>query len=252
MIKTAFVYEWKNNQNGMKYLGSHFGYLNDGYISSSNHFNSFYNKNPNNFVRTIIYQGKNRIDALGKESELLHEVNASKNLDYYNLHNNPGKGWSHHDDPKLSKIYYDRISKSKLGKPSHNKGTAIKESQKIKLCDVWKVSGPNIEGEIEIVNMSEFCKKNNLNPSAMSAVARGKVKQHLGYICEKITNNRNVVYDPIEWKSKGKPGGVNFGKSNGFSKKVKIQEIVYDCMKEASEKTGLSLYLIRKNGEFNV
>jgi len=94
--------------------------------------------------------------------------------------------------------------------------------------------------------------KNNLNPSAMSAVARGKVRHHYGYKCKKLTNIKNVKYDYNEWESKGKPGGLNYGSKNGWSKKVKIEEVIYDCMREASEKTGLSLHIIRKNGDFNV
>jgi len=69
---------------------------------------------------------------------------------------------------------------------------------------------------------------------------------------EKLTNIKNVKYDYNEWESKGKPGGVNYGSKNGWSKKVKIEEVIYDCMREASEKTGLSLHIIRKNGDFNV
>jgi len=192
-------------------------------------------------------------DALKKESEMLNEVGAARNLKYYNLCNTPGKGWSHHDDDNISKIFYEKISKSKKGKPAHNKGIPMSQDQKKKLSDRWIVSGPNIDGEIEVDNMLQFCIKNNLNPSAMSAVARGKVSHHHYYKCKKITSKRDSNYKYKEWKSKGKVGGSkNFGSKNGFSKKVKIRDVVYECMREASEKTGLSLYLIRKHGDFNV
>lgn len=250
--KIAFVYEWNNLDNGMKYTGSHFGSLDDGYISSSDHFNSIYKKTPNLFYRKILFIFEKRVDALKKESEILNEVDAAKNLKYYNLCNTPGKGWSHHDDNELSKIFYDKISKAKKGKPAHNKGIPMNEDQKKKMSDIWIVSGPNIGGEIEIINMYKFCIEHNLNPSAMSAVARGKIQHHHGYKCRKITNKKNVKYEYVEWKSKGKPGGVSYGSKNGWSKKVKIGKVVYDCMREASEKTGLSLHLIRKKGDFNV
>ena len=250
--KIAFVYEWSNLKNGMKYIGSHFGFFDDGYISSSNHFNSIYKKYPDIFVRKILFVFEKRISALKKESEILNEENASKNPIYYNLCNTPGKGWSHHDDKDLSKIFYKKISKSKKGKPAHNKGIPMSEDQKKKLCDRWVVSGPNIVGEIEIDNMYQFCIENNLNPSAMSSVARGKKQHHHQYKCRKITSKRDINYEYKEWKSKGKPGGVSYGSKNGWSKKVKIGEVVYECMREASEKTGLSLHLIRKHGDFNV
>ena len=251
--KIAFVYEWNNLKTGMKYIGSHFGTFNDGYISSSNHFNLIYKKTPSIFERKILFVFEKRIDALKKESEMLNEVGAARNLKYYNLCNTPGKGWSHHDDDNLSKIFYEKISKSKKGKPAHNKGIPMSQDQKKKLSDRWIVSGPNIDGEIEVDNMLQFCIKNNLNPSAMSAVARGKVSHHHYYKCKKITSKRDSNYKYKEWKSKGKVGGSkNFGSKNGFSKKVKIRDVVYECMREASEKTGLSLYLIRKQGDFNV
>jgi hypothetical protein len=249
--KIAFVYEWNNIETEMKYIGSHFGLFNDGYISSSDYFNSIYKENPSIFERKILFIFQKRIDALTKELEMLTEVDAAKNSKYYNLCNNPGKGWSHHDDYELSKIFYDKISKSKKGKPAHNKGIPMGEEQKKKLSDIWIVTGPNIDGEIEIDNMNKFCIEHNLNPSAMSAVARGKIRHHHQYRCRKITNKRNVEYEYKEWKSKGKSGGVNYGSNNGWSKKVKIGETIYDCMREASEKTGLSLHLIRKQGDFN-
>ena len=77
-------------------------------------------------------------------------------------------------------------------------------------------------------------------------------EHHHQYKCRKITSKRDINYEYKEWKSKGKPGGVSYGSKNGWSKKVKIGEVVYECMREASEKTGLSLYLIRKHGDFNV
>jgi hypothetical protein len=253
MEKIPFVYQWENINTGKKYLGSHYGYLNDGYISSSKYFNEHYSKEPKNFKRVILKICSSRKEALDKERELLYFANSAKSEEYYNLHNESGLGWSHHEDPNLSKIYYERISKSKKGKPAPNKNVPMKDEQKDKLSDTWVVSGPNIQDSIEIKNMLQFCKENNLNPSAMSAVARGKVRQHKGFFCKKITNNRNVIYEPKEWKSKGKVGGsANFGSKNGWSKKVKIDGIIYDCMREASEKTGLSLHLIRKLGDFNV
>jgi hypothetical protein len=250
--KIAFVYEWTNIKNGTKYTGSHFGFINDGYISSSDYFNSIYKENPSIFKRKILFIFEKRIDALTKEFEILTEVDAAKNTKYYNLCNNPGRGWSHHDDCELSKIFYDKISKSKKGKPAHNKGIPMSEEQKKKMSDMWIVSGPNINGEIKINNMYKFCMEYNLNPSAMSAVARGKIQHHHQYKCRKITNKKNVKYEYKKWESKGKPGGVSYGAKNGWSKKVKIGEVIYDCMREASKQTGLSLHLIRKKGDFNV
>lgn len=253
MKKVSFVYLWKNLENGMKYIGSHHGTYEDGYVSSSTYFNEYYNQNSLIFERQILSVHNTRMEALMEEEKLLIEVDAANSEEYYNLINVCGKGWSHHENENLSKIYYDRISKAKKGISSKNKGVPMKEEQKLKLSDLWIVTGPGIDGYIIIKNMSKFCEENKLNPSAMSAVARGKIRKHLGYWCKKLTNKRNVVYEPKEWESKGKVGGSkNFGSKNGFSKKVKIDGVLYDCIREAVKKTGLSYYLIRKKGDFNV
>lgn len=49
----------------------------------------------------------------------------------------------------------------------------------------WEVIKPSGE-KIIIYHMQNFCKENNLWPSAMSQVAAGKQKAHKGYTCKKI------------------------------------------------------------------
>jgi len=250
-MKTGIVYEWTNIKNNMKYIGSHFGNVNDGYVSSSNYFNEIYNNNPELFAREVLCSGLTREDALNKEQKMLIEFNAARSVEFYNLHNYSGRGWSHHSDPELAKIYYSRISKGRKGQQANNKGVPMKTEQKKKLSDQWFVITPKRE-ELVIENMREFCINHHLNPSAMSRVARGIVKQHKGYFCKKLSNKRNVEYEYTAWVSKGKPGKANYGKDNPYSKKVKINNSVYDSMREAADATGLSLHLIRKQGDFNV
>ncbi len=238
---------WESVTTGKKYVGSHYGHLNDGYISSSNHFNEIYQADPASFSRRILYEGLSRKEALSIEKNLLIAVNAAASTDYYNLHNEPGKGWSHHSDPELAKIYYSKISKSKKGQPSKVKGQNIWTDQnrhKLKI-DRWLVRTPD-GTTFEIENMLSFCKKHDLNPSAMSAVARGNRRVYKGYWCKKLTNTRTVQYSYKEWESKGKPGKSNFGKENGQSKPIIIDGTRYDCMREASDATRLSYYKLRK------
>lgn len=250
-MKTGFIYQWTNVNNNMRYIGSHFGNVNDGYISSSNYFNEEYFKDPSTFVREILLSGLSREEALEKEQAMLIELDAARSLEFYNLHNYSGKGWTHHSDPSLAKIYYSRISKGRKGQPAKNKGVPMTPEQKKKLADQWLVVDPTGE-EFVIHNMREFCLNNDLNPSAMSRVARGKVRQHKGYFCKKLSNNRAVDYEYQPWASKGKPGKARYGGDNSFSKKVKINNTIYNSMQEASNDTGLSLHLIRKKGDFNV
>lgn len=253
IMKTGFVYMWTSKSTSKKYIGSHYGEFNDNYISSSKFFDEIYNENPDDFTRTILISGLTRDQALVEEEKRLVQVDAANNIEYYNLHNHPGRGWSHHDNPELAKIYYDRISKARKGQIAWNKGKKIwtdKNRHKLKI-DEWLVRLPS-GNEIVIKNMLEFCKINNLNPSAMSSVARGNRQHYKNYWCKKLTNNRNVNYEQKEWQSKGHASKARYGADNGFSKKVEINGIVYDCMKDAVEETKLSMYLIRKRGNFNV
>lgn len=233
----------------MMYIGSHCGTENDGYISSSNYFNPIYEKNPEDFERTIIYYGDSRLDVIEREQELLCEIDAANSKLYYNLHNYSGKGWSHHDNPDLAKIYYKRISEARKGKPSPHKGKNIwREHNRHNLrIDTWLVRDP--EGnEFEIENMLEFCKEHNLNPSTMSAVARGKRRVHKGYWCKKLTNTRDVDYQYTEWQSKGYEAKARYGADNGCAKSVVVEGIEYGSMREACDATGLSMYKLRKIG----
>jgi len=66
-----------------------------------------------NFTRTILHYNLTREEAVSKEQDILCNIDAANNFNFYNLHNYSGRGWSHHDNPELAKIYYDRISKAK-------------------------------------------------------------------------------------------------------------------------------------------
>jgi hypothetical protein len=90
IIYEAFVYEWTNIKNNMKYIGSHKGKEDDGYISSSKHMLKDYHDDPSTFDRKIIAYGE--VDEMRElESKLLQQVDAAKNPFYYNMHNQNGK-----------------------------------------------------------------------------------------------------------------------------------------------------------------
>lgn len=50
----GFVYEWTDAKNGFKYIGSHYGSTDDGYVSSSEILNRVYKKRPEDLTRTIL------------------------------------------------------------------------------------------------------------------------------------------------------------------------------------------------------
>lgn len=88
----GFVYLWRNVKSNKKYIGSHKGTPDDGYVGSGVLFSRAYKKNPNDFVRQILYVGENyrKIEAL-----VLRLLNAAKSKEFYNLKNDAIGGWEH-------------------------------------------------------------------------------------------------------------------------------------------------------------
>lgn len=136
-----------------------------------------------------------------------------------------------------------------------NAGMQMSTDQKDLLCDEWLIITPS-GFEVRITNMSDYCRKNNLNASAMSAVARGKKSGYKGYKCKKLSNNRNVVYEPKEFvymtpeeKRKINSEAVKKSKRLKALPKIKYNGIVYTTLSEAIADTGLSRYLLVKHGE---
>jgi hypothetical protein len=109
----GFVYLWTNTENGMKYIGSHKGDVNDSYIGSGVYFRRAYNKNPKNFERQILYVGEDFLDV---EDSLLNKYDVANNNDYYNLKNDAIGGWEHCNNDLIIAKRAKSVSKAKKGK----------------------------------------------------------------------------------------------------------------------------------------
>lgn len=252
MKYAGFIYEWTNMKTGTKYLGSHKGTVDDGYTGSGFSFIKAVNKyGIDSFSREIIEFVQDEKDIFIREQHYLNERNCAKSRKYYNISptacgGNTGAG------KKISKTNKKLFAK---GKRVARKGIPLSEEQKEKLCDEWLVSLPSGE-EIIIKNMLEFCKQYKLNSSTMSAVARGYRGHHKGYKCRKLTNNRDVeytykqyVYMTAEEKNKINSESVKKAKEMSSLPKIEYNGVVYHSIKKAKEATGLSRYLLVKNGK---
>jgi group I intron endonuclease len=82
--KIGIVYRWINIENQKWYIGSHFGFLDDGYISSGKVFQAAYNKHKNKMVRQILYMGSEHRKA---EEFYLLLFDAARDRQSYNMKN---------------------------------------------------------------------------------------------------------------------------------------------------------------------
>ena len=252
MNYSGFVYEWTNKLDGMRYLGSHKGTIDDGYIGSGKRFGNAVNKyGIENFERTIVEYIEKEEDILIREQHYLDTIGCAKSPLYYNIALNAGGG----DCGNGAKISESRKQRFANGLVISNKDKAMKDEQKLKLADDWEVITPANE-VLLITNMLEFCRQRKLNASSMSAVARGKKSMYKGYKCKKLTNKRDVVYEHKEYvfmtkeeRSQQLKELAVKGGNHHEAVKIEYDGITYDSIAEAKEATGKSYYLITKYGK---
>lgn len=228
MMYAGFVYEWTNKINGMKYLGSHKGTIDDGYKGGGKNFRRAIKKyGIDKFERKIIEYVTDETILFIREQFYLDERNCAKSKKYYNISSVAGGG-----------------------------DTGNNANNWKKLSDDWLVTLP-IGTELKIKNMLEFCRQHNLNASAMSAVARGDRRHYKGYKCRKLTNNRNVEYEykepppylTAEEKKKINSEAVKKGKKLKATPKLIYNGITYNSLVDAMNDTRLSRFLLVKNGK---
>ncbi len=132
----AFIYQWTNNKNNKKYIGSHIGEPDDNYIGSGSYFKRAYNKYKDSFTREIleIIEGNNvAIDIISIEERYLKEVDAANNPDYYNITNsyfggNVYQGLSDDDKKKMIEPRTNAAKADRLNNPQKYKDIAKKQS----------------------------------------------------------------------------------------------------------------------------
>ena len=101
----GFIYVWYDILNKMYYIGSHWGYPDDGYICSSRWMLNNYKKRPQDFKRKIVKKiYTNRTDLLIEEQKWIDMIDPlktvinnknnekrEKNVKYYNINLNINK-----------------------------------------------------------------------------------------------------------------------------------------------------------------
>lgn len=82
----GFIYEWTNTATGMKYLGSHKGHIDDGYIGSGKRFNNAVTKHGiEQFERIILEYVTDEVDLKTREQYYLDTLGCASSPYYYNI-----------------------------------------------------------------------------------------------------------------------------------------------------------------------
>jgi hypothetical protein len=105
-----------------------------------------------------------------------HSIESKRKMSKSQLGNKNNLGHKH---SKKTKLKMSLSSKGKLKSKKH-----IKNMVKAKSFN-WQIIYPN--GKIKVIkNLSDFCRKNNLNQGAMCQLAKGKLKYYKGFKCKQL------------------------------------------------------------------
>lgn len=145
MEKYGFIYIWYDKKHRRFYVGSHWGYENDGYVCSSNWMRDAYRRRPYDFKRRIIKRlYTSHKDLLMEEDRYLKMIKDSElGKKFYNLKKNTfERAWYLDEDKKLT--VGEKIGKANsisLKGKKHSKET----KQKMSKAQKGKLKGPQSE-----------------------------------------------------------------------------------------------------------
>ena len=128
----GYVYEWTNTKNGKKYIGSHYGSVEDYYTGSGKEFMPAYKSSPEDFVMRVLEYVKvnDKQQVLNIEKKWLDTVpNIKDNPMYYNLNNDAVGGFGYINNSHIEK----RAETLKEKHRKHGLSEAEKNSYKEKI-----------------------------------------------------------------------------------------------------------------------
>jgi len=102
----GYIYEWTNIKNGKKYIGSHYGSVDDCYVGSGKDFIVEYKKSPGDFVMKVLeyVTEDDKKLVLIKEKYWLDTIpNIKDNPLYYNLNNDAAGGFGYITEDHITK-----------------------------------------------------------------------------------------------------------------------------------------------------
>jgi len=203
---SGFVYRWYDSSNGMYYVGSHKGTVDDGYIGSGKRFSRAYSKRPECFTREIFYVGE---DYRELEEFILDTIDAKSNPAYYNLINGSfnckfskeqrEKISNSLRGKKASKEAREKMSASRTGEKNHFYGKKHSEDSLIKMSEskkgkyigdeamqnAWNASKKRVyckHLDREFDSIRECAEAVGLSPSVITNMIKGVQRNRYGIV----------------------------------------------------------------------
>lgn len=183
MLRQGFIYKWTNSQNNKMYIGSHVGYINDGYIGSGKYFKHAYEKNPEYFTREILHVIKSeniQYDLQKIEEYLLTKLNVANSNEYYNITNKAFGGDNFSGLSENDKQAFIAKCKENWAPPKDYESWYNKVNMaKYKECYQFDKEGKFIQ---KFDSLEAVCKEFNSNTKGnLSTVCKGKRNYWNGY-----------------------------------------------------------------------
>ena len=207
--KQYFIYLTTNKINNKKYVGKHYGFLNDGYLGSGKLFKEAIQKyGKNNFTRQILEFCLDQKDLNEAEKRWIEYLRAVEDDNFYNLEkggqggqnyqtlkqwylNNPEKGktinlknairvnkWKQEHPEVISKA----VNAMQLGYQEWRQKHPEEYQRKIqKTIDTQGISIKCHQTQEIFSSISEAARAYHLNPSQISRVINGK-RKHAGQL----------------------------------------------------------------------
>lgn len=218
-MKQYYIYETTNNINNKKYIGKHYGEINDSYLGSGILIKKAIKKyGSNNFTKKILFISKDEQENCEKEKYYIQYYNAIQSEQYYNIASGGQGGYVLAGrTPEEKKKVYQKISDSLKGANNFNFGRIYSEKEKENLrkksLEYWteerrkqrsiqysgegnpmygkKKSLESIKKQIEHTDYSftqteEYRKK-------MSMATSGTKNGNYGNIGEKAKNGKKII-----------------------------------------------------------
>jgi group I intron endonuclease len=270
----GFIYEWTNTLNNKKYIGSHAGTIEDGYIGSGKVFQWAIKKyGIENFTRIILeyVDVADRQFLLEREKYYLDQTNAYHSTEYYNvamdvIGGNTKAGWSEERrqqfKQQIKDVWANRTDEEKqeILSRTHSKtkewfqseeGEAFKQQQresfhskKDKIIEGIKNRDPEDRkrsARLGKERMGEKRRKEAAQKAAASWTEETKInaKQKAQETRANWTEEkRNEVFENSSRGRKGKCAGSE----NGRARKIVAESRTFDTLKDAMLQLNISEY----------